>query len=110
MHSRQSMLRALTHALDDPRDRLGYGRNVRALRLAARTTQEQLAARIGHGCSYVSDLEAGKVTPTDVLTQRLAVALRVEPTWITGPSPDPDAMLRTADEAQAYLMRRARAG
>jgi len=59
--------------------RLAFGRRIRALRLAAGLSQEQLAERSGLHRTYVSSLERGlrNVGLDNIL--RLADALRVPP-------------------------------
>lgn len=53
------------------------GRNVRALRIAAGLSQEELAFRAGMKRSYLSDLERGTRNPTVRALGRLAAALEV---------------------------------
>jgi transcriptional regulator with XRE-family HTH domain len=53
--------------------------NVRALRLKARMTQEELAGRAGFEQYYVSGLEAGRRNPTLQTLGLLASALGVRP-------------------------------
>ncbi|WP_313453316.1 helix-turn-helix transcriptional regulator [Brevundimonas sp.] len=53
------------------------GKRVRALRLAAGLSQEELAFRAGMKRSYVSDLERGTRNPTVRALGRLASALGV---------------------------------
>jgi transcriptional regulator with XRE-family HTH domain len=53
------------------------GQNVRRLRLAAKISQAELAARMGVDRSYVSGLEQGNRNPTVVTLWHIAKALRV---------------------------------
>lgn len=53
------------------------GQNVRRLRLAAKISQAELAARMGVDRSYVSGLELGNRNPTVVTLWHLAKALGV---------------------------------
>ncbi len=55
------------------------GRNVRAARLRAGLSQEQLAFEAQMKRSYVSDMERGTRNPTVKAIGRLAVALNVAP-------------------------------
>ena len=53
------------------------GQNVRRLRLAAKISQAELAARMGIDRAYVSGLELGQRNPTVVTLWHLAKALGV---------------------------------
>ena len=53
------------------------GQNVRRLRLAAKISQAELAARMGVDRAYVSGLELGQRNPTVVTLWHLAKALGV---------------------------------
>lgn len=53
------------------------GRNVRKYRLAAKLSQEEIAARIGAAQYYVSQLETGKRNPTVETVYLLSQALNV---------------------------------
>ena len=53
------------------------GQNVRRLRLAAKISQAELAARMGIDRAYVSGLELGNRNPTVVTLWHLAKALGV---------------------------------
>lgn len=53
------------------------GENVRAARVAAGLTQEQLAERSGFSQQYLSGLERGERNPTIVTIYELAQALDV---------------------------------
>lgn len=53
------------------------GRNVRKLRLAAKISQAELAARMGVDRAYISGLELGQRNPTVVTLWHLARALGV---------------------------------
>ena len=53
------------------------GQNVRRLRLAAKISQAELAARMGVDRSYVSGLEQGTRNPTVVTLWHIAKALGV---------------------------------
>ncbi|MBI3699187.1 MAG: helix-turn-helix transcriptional regulator [Afipia sp.] len=55
------------------------GENIRVRRVAARLSQEALAARVGVEQSYLSGLEAGRRNPTAVTLWHVAVALRIKP-------------------------------
>jgi transcriptional regulator with XRE-family HTH domain len=62
-----------------------FGRNVRAGRLRAGLSQEELAFRAGMKRSYLSDLERGTRNPTIRALGRLAEALEVTPTSLLDP-------------------------
>jgi transcriptional regulator with XRE-family HTH domain len=53
------------------------GQNVRRLRLAAKISQAELAARMGVDRAYVSGLEQGNRNPTVITLWHLAKALQV---------------------------------
>jgi transcriptional regulator with XRE-family HTH domain len=53
------------------------GQNVRRLRLAAKISQAELAARMGIDRAYISGLELGNRNPTVVSLWHLAKALGV---------------------------------
>ncbi len=53
------------------------GQNVRRLRLAAKFSQAELAARMGVDRAYISGLELGQRNPTVVTLWHLAKALGV---------------------------------
>jgi len=53
------------------------GQNVRRLRLAAKISQAELAARMGVDRAYISGLELGQRNPTVVTLWHLAKALDV---------------------------------
>jgi len=53
------------------------GQNVRRLRLAAKISQAELAARMGVDRAYVSGLELGNRNPTVVTLWHIAKALSV---------------------------------
>jgi len=53
------------------------GQNVRRLRLAAKISQAELAARMGVDRAYVSGLELGNRNPTVVTLWHIAKALAV---------------------------------
>ncbi len=55
------------------------GENIRARRVAARLSQEALAAKVGVEQSYLSGLEAGRRNPTAVTLWHVAVALKIKP-------------------------------
>lgn len=55
------------------------GQNVRACRLRAGMTQEELAAGMEVEQGYVSRLEAGSLNPTIVTIEQVAQALGVPP-------------------------------
>lgn len=54
------------------------GTNIRRYRLAAKLSQEELAARMGVEQYYVSGLEAGRRNPTITSMSRAAEALGVK--------------------------------
>lgn len=54
------------------------GDNVRRLRLAAKISQAELAARMGVDRAYVSGLERGERNPTVITLWHLAKALGVK--------------------------------
>ena len=56
-----------------------FGRNVRAARLRAGLSQEQLAFDANMKRSYLSDLERGTRNPSLKAIERLATALAVNP-------------------------------
>ena len=58
------------------------GRNVRRYRLAARLSQEELAARMHFEQGYVSGLEAGRRNPTIVTLALAADALGIKPSML----------------------------
>ena len=58
------------------------GKNVRRYRLAARISQEELAARMQFEQGYVSGLEAGRRNPTIVTLGLAAAALGVKPSLL----------------------------
>jgi len=62
-----------------------FGRNVRAARLRARLSQDELAGRADMKRSYLSDLERGTRNPTVRALGRLADALGVEPGSLLAP-------------------------
>lgn len=53
------------------------GQNVRKLRLAAKISQAELAARMGVDRAYVSGLELGQRNPTVITLWHIAKALGV---------------------------------
>jgi transcriptional regulator with XRE-family HTH domain len=58
------------------------GRNVRACREARGLTQEQLAFDAGMKRSYVSELERGLRNPSVRAVERLARALKIDPSQL----------------------------
>jgi transcriptional regulator with XRE-family HTH domain len=54
------------------------GTNIRRYRLAAKLSQEELAARMGVEQYYISGLEAGRRNPTITTASRAAEALGVK--------------------------------
>jgi transcriptional regulator with XRE-family HTH domain len=54
------------------------GSNIQRLRLAAKISQEELAARMSVDQAYVSRLEAGEKNPTVTTLQAAATALEVD--------------------------------
>jgi len=57
-----------------------FGKNVRALRVRAGLSQEELAFRANMKRTYLSDLERGTRNPSIRALGRLAEALHVDPT------------------------------
>jgi transcriptional regulator with XRE-family HTH domain len=55
------------------------GENIRIRRIAARLSQEALAAKVGVEQSYLSGLEAGRRNPTAVTLWHVAIALKIKP-------------------------------
>lgn len=55
------------------------GRNIKAVRIAAGMSQEELAARMAVDQGYVSSLEAGRRNPTILTIWHASVALGVVP-------------------------------
>jgi transcriptional regulator with XRE-family HTH domain len=55
------------------------GENIRVRRVAAKLSQEALAAKVGVEQSYLSGLEAGRRNPTAVTLWHIATALRIKP-------------------------------
>jgi transcriptional regulator with XRE-family HTH domain len=58
------------------------GENLRKYRLAAKLSQEEMAARMGVEQSYLSGLEAGRRNPTIVTLWHAAVALGIRPSLL----------------------------
>lgn len=69
-----------SHAAMDIRQIVG--KNVRHYRLAARLSQEELAARMQFEQGYVSGLEAGRRNPTIVTLSLTAEALGIKPSLL----------------------------
>jgi transcriptional regulator with XRE-family HTH domain len=66
------------------------GENIRARRVAAKLSQEALAAKVGVEQSYLSGLEAGRRNPTAVTLWHVAEALKIKPgTLFEAPPADP---------------------
>lgn len=61
------------------------GRNVRAKRIEAELTQEQLSERSGFSQQYISDMERGLRNPTIVSLYELAQALNTTPVALIAP-------------------------
>lgn len=55
------------------------GENIRVRRIAAKLSQEALAAKVGVEQSYLSGLEAGRRNPTAVTLWHIALALKIKP-------------------------------
>jgi transcriptional regulator with XRE-family HTH domain len=55
------------------------GENIRIRRIAARLSQEALAAKVGVEQSYLSGLEAGRRNPTAVTLWHVSIALKIKP-------------------------------
>lgn len=72
-----------------------FGARVRALRLAAEMTQEDLAEHCGLFRTYMSRIETGQANPTLTMIHALAVALGVPAAALlcidTEPAPAPGA-------------------
>lgn len=62
-----------------PSPQQAFGARVRALRLAADMTQEDLAEHSGLFRTYMSRIETGQANPTLTMIHALAVALSVHP-------------------------------
>jgi transcriptional regulator with XRE-family HTH domain len=58
------------------------GENLRQYRLAAKLSQEEMAARMGVEQGYLSGLEAGRRNPTIVTLWHAAVALSIRPSLL----------------------------
>ena len=58
------------------------GRNVRRFRLAAKLSQEEMAARMNVEQGYISGLEAGRRNPTIVTLSLAAEALGIKPSLL----------------------------
>jgi transcriptional regulator with XRE-family HTH domain len=67
------------------------GENIRVRRLAARLSQEALAAKVGVEQSYLSGLEAGRRNPTAVTLWHVAVALKIKPGVLFDAPPESQA-------------------
>ena len=61
------------------------GRNVRAKRIEAELTQEQLSERSGFSQQYISDMERGLRNPAIVSLYELAQALNTTPVALITP-------------------------
>ena len=61
------------------------GANIKRLRLAAKITQAELAARMGVDRAYVSGLELGQRNPTIISLWHVAKALGVQIQQFFGP-------------------------
>lgn len=58
------------------------GENVRRYRLAAKLSQEEIAARMEYEQGYISGLEAGRRNPTIVTLALVAQALGIKPSLL----------------------------
>lgn len=58
------------------------GKNVRRYRLAAKLSQEEMAAQMQYEQGYVSGLEAGRRNPTIVTLALAAAALGIKPSLL----------------------------
>lgn len=67
-----------------PSPQQAFGARVRALRLAADMTQEDLAEHCGLFRTYMSRIETGQANPTLTMIHALAVALSVHPSVLLG--------------------------
>jgi transcriptional regulator with XRE-family HTH domain len=67
-----------------PRSRecLAFGKTVRAYRLRARCSQEELADRAAIHRTYIGGIERGERNPTLLMIHRLANALGVRPSQL----------------------------
>jgi len=63
------------------------GENIRIRRVAAKLSQEKLAASVGVEQSYLSGLEAGRRNPTAVTLWHVAIALKTKPGVFFDPPP-----------------------
>jgi transcriptional regulator with XRE-family HTH domain len=63
------------------------GENIRVRRIAAKLSQEALAAKVGVEQGYLSGLEAGRRNPTAVTLWHFAIALRTKPGALFEPPP-----------------------
>ena len=64
-----------------------FGARIRALRLAAGMTQEDLAERCGLFRTYMSRIETGNANPTLTMIHALATSLRVPVPALFGEAP-----------------------
>lgn len=65
------------------------GENIRARRVAAKLSQEALAAKVGVEQSYLSGLEAGRRNPTALTLWHIALALKAKPGALFEAAPSP---------------------
>ena len=75
----------LSHVAMDIRRQIGE--NIRVRRIAAKLSQEALAAMAGVEQSYLSGLEAGRRNPTAVTLWHVAKALEIKPGALFDPPP-----------------------
>lgn len=62
---------------EEKRDTTGFGERLKAIRIAANLTQEQLAEKVGMRAQNITRLETGGRTPSWETVLRLAEALGV---------------------------------
>jgi transcriptional regulator with XRE-family HTH domain len=58
--------------------RVRFGQNVKALRAAAKLSQDDFADKAGIHRTYMSGIERGLRAPTIIVVQQIALALDVE--------------------------------
>lgn len=84
---------------------VAFGERVKQAREAAGLTQSQLAKRLGRTRSSISNIEAGRQTPSVEMAARCARLLRCDPGWLlAGPAeaePPVDAAERIVREMRA---------
>ena len=63
-------------------DGLNIGYKIKTIRLAAKTTQKQLAARLGVSAGYINRMEKGKMIPGLDFIRELSVVFRCDINWL----------------------------